>query len=120
MPTTQTTPRGSGGRPRKAEHERRVKSLRADATIAEQQHVAEQARRAGVSIGEYVRRRALGEPIVTRETRQADARLIHELNAIGVNLNQITRNVNSERLGAAGSRLEDLDALQRQLRRVLD
>lgn len=119
MPAAATTPRGPGGRPKKAEHERRVASVRADTTLTEKQFVRDQAKAAGISEGEFIRRRVLGLPVVVREAK-TDARLIHELNAIGVNLNQITRNVNAERLGAEGCRLSDLDALQRQLRGVLD
>jgi hypothetical protein len=122
MPATATTARGlpgKGGRPKKAEHERRIASLRADVTLAEKAHVADLAKAAGVSQGEFIRRRALGLPVVVLEAK-TDARLIHELNAIGVNLNQIARNVNADRLGAPGSRLSDLEGLQRQLRDVLD
>ena len=119
MPAAATKPKGPGGRPKKAEHERRIASVRADVTLAEKAHVAELAKVAGISQGEFIRRRALGLPVVVREAK-TDARLIHELNAIGVNLNQLTRNVNAERLGAAGCRLSDLDALRRQLREVLD
>lgn len=117
--TTQSPASNRGGRPKKTEHERRIASLRAGVTLAEKQHVRDQARAAGMSEGEYIRRRVLGLPVVVREAK-TDARLIHELNAIGVNLNQITRNVHAERLGAEGCRLSDLDALRRQLRDVLD
>lgn len=117
--TTASKPGRSGGRPKKVEAERRVKQTNHRWTIAEDTHLRDQAKTAGLSVAEYVRRRALGLPVVVREAK-TDARLIHELNAIGVNLNQITRNVNAERLGAEGCRLSDLDALRRQLREVLD
>ncbi|MEL7087318.1 MAG: plasmid mobilization relaxosome protein MobC [Planctomycetota bacterium] len=116
--TTKRPRKGRGGRPKKADGEtRHVVPTRM--TIAEHNHARDMARQAGLSLSEYLRRRALGEPITVRQGK-TDARLIHELNAIGVNLNQIARNVNSDRLGAPGSRLSDLDALQRQLRGVLD
>lgn len=116
MTRAATAPSGPGGRPKKAEHERRCKSLRADVTIAEQQHVAAQAKAAGVSVGEYIRRRALGLPVVVREAK-TDARLVHELNAIGVNLNQIAKLHNA---GRVDTRTGELDELMRQLRQTLD
>lgn len=116
MPRTATQAKGPGGRPKKAEHERRIKSLRADVTIAEKRFVADQARLAGVSEGEYIRRRALGLPVVVRQAR-VDARLVHELNAIGVNLNQIARLHNA---GRVDTRIGELDALMRKLRATLD
>ena len=120
MESTTTTPRpASGGRPKKVEAERRVKQTNHRWTVAEDIHLREQARTAGMTVAEFVRRRALGLPVVVREAK-ADARLVHELNAIGVNLNQIARNLNTDRLGAPGSRVFDLDALQEQLRVVLD
>ena len=114
-----TTDKPRMGRPKKSDHERRTSSLRSGVTLAEKQHIRDQARAAGISEGEYIRRRCLGLPVVVRQGK-TDARLVHELNAIGVNLNQIARNVNADRLGASGSRLSDLDALTRQLRAVLD
>ena len=116
MPRAATAPKGPGGRPKKAEHERRIKSLRADVTLAEKAHVQDQARLAGMSEGEYIRRRALGLPVTVRQAK-TDARLIHELNAIGVNLNQIARNQNAGRVGAGAV---NLDELLRQLRATLD
>ena len=119
MPTTATHPRHSGGRPKKAEAERRVKQTNHRWTVAEDIHLREQARTAGLTVAEYVRRRALGLPVVVRHA-QTDARLIHELNAIGVNLNQIARNLNADRIGAPGSRVADLDELMSQLRETLN
>lgn len=116
MPRAMTTPKGPGGRPKKAEHERRIKSLRADVTIAEQQYVAAQAKAAGVSLGEYIRRRALGLSVVVRQAK-ADARLVHELNAIGVNLNQIAKLHNA---GRVETRIGELDALMQRLHSTLD
>ena len=119
MPAAATQPKGPGGRPKKHDDERRIERSECRLTLAEKQFVRDQAKLAGMSEAAYVRHRALGLPVVVREAK-TDARLIHELNAIGVNLNQITRNVNTERLGAEGCRLSDLDGLQRQLRAVLD
>lgn len=117
--TTASKPRRSGGRPKKAEAERRVKQTNHRWTVAEDIHLREQARTAGLTVAEYVRRRALGLPVVVRHA-PTDARLIHELNAIGVNLNQIARNLNADRVGAPGSRVADLDELMSQLRETLN
>ena len=68
-----------------------------------------------MTLAEYVRRRLLGEP-VRAQAAKADERLLFELNAIGVNLNQIARNLNAERQGRHAA---DLPALQTQLGRVL-
>lgn len=112
-------PRGRGGRPKKADAESRMIVAGCRMTIAEREHARDMARRAGLSFSEYLRRLSQGEPVTVRQAK-TDARLIHELNAIGINLNQIARNVNSDRLGGAGSRLEDLDGLMDQLRDTLD
>lgn len=111
-------PRGRGGRPKKADAESRMIVAGCRMTIAEREHARDMARRNGLSLSEYLRRLSQGEPVTLRRAK-ADARLIHELNAIGVNLNQIARNVNSDRLGAPGSRLSDLDGLMDQLRETL-
>jgi len=115
MAAAKTRKRGPGGRPKKAVHDRRVVSMRADATLSEKQFVRDQSKLAGISEADFIRRRVLGQPLVVRESR-TDARLIHELNAIGVNLNQIARNLNSDRQGA---RAVDLDELGRLLRKTL-
>ena len=103
------------GRPPLSEHERRSKQAKIRLTIAEHAHVSAQARAAGMSLAEFVRRRTLGEPVQPRAS-MADAKLLTELNAIGVNLNQIARNLNAERHSRHTS---DLPALQARLNRVL-
>jgi len=116
MAATAEHPRGPGGRPMKSDDERRLASTRADLTLAEKQYIRDQAEAAGMTEAAYVRQCALGQPVVVRKAA-ADARLIHELNAIGVNLNQIARNLNADRRGA---RAVDLDHLQGRLQAVLD
>ena len=110
---------GRGGRPKKAVAERRIASTRADLTLAEKQFIRDQAKAAGMTEAAYVRHRALGMPMVVRHAK-TDARLVHELNAIGVNLNQIARNLNADRMGTPGSRVVDLGELMVQLRGALD
>lgn len=114
-----TSTRRRGGRPKKADHERMAAALHAECTLAEKQFVRDQRVAAGgISEAEYVRRCCLGQPVIVRQGK-SDARLIHELNAIGVNMNQISRNLNSGRVGVAGSTLADLDHLMSQLRETL-
>ena len=97
--TTPQSPHSSrGGRPKKHKDERRVASTRTDLTLAEKQYLREQAKLAGLSEAAFVRKRVLGLPVVVPKTH-ADARLLYELNAIGINLNQLARNVNSGREG---------------------
>ena len=88
-------------------------------TVDEDIAVRRSAEAAGLTVAEFTRRRSLGTRVVAR-VHTSDPRLIHELNAIGVNLNQISRNLNSGRLGVAGSRLDDLDELMSRLRDTLD
>ena len=105
------------GRPRKAPHERRSASRFIRWTLAEDAYLREQAAQTkSGSVSEFVRRRALGLPVEVRQTK-ASARLIHELNAIGVNLNQISRNLNS---GRRNARTVELESLMGKLSDVLD
>ncbi len=117
--TTRKAPPSVGGRPTKADAERRCKQTNTRWTIAEDRFLREQASAAGVTVGEFIRRRALLLPVTPPPTR-TDARLVHELNSIGVNLNQISRNLNADRVGVPGSRAVDLDELMNQLHRTLD
>ncbi|MBN4058984.1 plasmid mobilization relaxosome protein MobC [bacterium AH-315-J04] len=111
-----TKPKGPGGRPTLAEAERRCKQTNTRWTIAEYGHLHQQAAAAGLSVGEFIRRRALLLP-VTPPPQRSDSRLLHELNAIGVNINQIARNLNSHRKGSPGV---DWTTVQTELRRVLE
>ena len=72
-------------RPRKQPHERRRESVRADLTLAEKEHVREQARLAGISEAEYVRRCVLGV-FVTPAPAKVDASLISTLNSLVLQL----------------------------------
>lgn len=110
-----TKRKGPGGRPEKAEHERRCRQTNTRWTIAELDHLHQQAAAANLSVGEFVRRRSLHLP-VTPPPQRADARLLHELNAIGNNVNQIARNLNS---GRPGRHEADWSVVQAELRRLL-
>ncbi|MBN4059014.1 MobC family plasmid mobilization relaxosome protein [bacterium AH-315-J04] len=95
--------------------ERRWASTRTDLTYDEKNYLRDQAREAGISEAAYVRRRVLGLPVTVPKPK-TDVRLFHELNAIGVNINQIARHLNSDRQG--GHTL-DWFTVQRELQRVL-
>ena len=98
-----------------SEHERRCRQTKIRLTIAELEHIRAQASAAGVTVAEYVRRRSLSLPVQPR-TSLADARLLHELSAIGNNLNQIARHLNAgrERLDPA-----NLGQVRNELAQVL-
>ena len=116
MAQTTAQVKAPGGRPRLDSSERRCRQTNTRWTIAEDQQLRANAASAGITVGEFVRRRALGLPVVARHAR-ADARLVHELNAIGVNLNQLTKLGNA---GWIGDRSAEFDELSRRLRAVLD
>lgn len=86
-----------GGRPRKADQERRIESVRADLTVAEKTHVRRQAAKAGLSEAEYTRRRVLGFEVTAAARRSFDPALVAEVNRVGVNVNQLTRSVHMGR-----------------------
>lgn len=86
------------GRPVKQEHENRDEVMQTRVTHHEHQIVRAIAEDAGLSVSEYIRRRACGYVVPTGAARRSvDPALVSELNRIGVNLNQITRNLNSGR-----------------------
>jgi hypothetical protein len=115
-----SSPSPRGGRPKKQKDERRIASTRTDLTLAEKQFIREQSHLAGLSEAAFVRKRVLGHPVVVPKS-YADARFLYELNSIGVNLNQIARNMNSDREGIGAVNLSDLQKLLRAvLNRALD
>ncbi|MEM6560427.1 MAG: plasmid mobilization relaxosome protein MobC [Planctomycetota bacterium] len=109
------TPLAGGGRPMLAEGERRSEQVNVRYTIAELEGLHAAARIAGLHPVEYVRRRSLGVPIVPPQTK-ADQQLLFELNAIGVNLNQLTKRINT---GDDRDLDDQLKASMKQLQSVL-
>lgn len=92
-------------RPRLGEEHRRTHTLGVRLTAGEAEALSAQARAARLSVGAYVRRRALGQRVRVLEERRLGARELRELNRIGVNLNQIARLLNSGSAAApAGTR----------------
>jgi len=84
-------------------------------TLAEHEHIRSQADAAGVDVAEYLRRRALGYTVPAAASRRGiEPALLSELNRIGVNINQIARNLNSDRR----ERL-DVGGVMTELRAVL-
>lgn len=84
----------TGGRPRKAEAERRDATLPpVRVTAAELAHVLQLAEAAGLSLSDFVRHRALNWRM-PRRTSETDDRTIYELNRVGVNLAQIVKRLN--------------------------
>ena len=114
-----------GGRPKKADHERRLRQPKARMTIAEHEHLKKKAAAAKMTVADYLRECALG-PFPGPGSSATDgsnegaasrsqmATLLRELNSIGINLNQLTRNYHSGRKG-----VHDWEHIQTELSRVL-
>lgn len=103
-------------RPKKQDHEKRTEQTKERWTVAEREFLDEQARTAGVTRAEYIRRRSLSLPVTASPARAAyDPALVSELNRIGVNLNQLAKYQNAGR-GAPHS----LTAVQADLRAALE
>ena len=97
-------------RPRLGDEERRTRTVGVRVTEAEAAELQERAQAARLSMGAYLRRRALGQRgRIAAELRLGAAEL-RELNRIGVNLNQMARALNS---GAAPSPAETQEAVER-------
>lgn len=83
------------GRPKKLPDERRTETIRARVTVAEFEHVHQQARAAGLDVSEYVRRRAVGYVVPPAPVhRRADPGVVTELNRLGLELKAIGNNAN--------------------------
>lgn len=86
------------GRPELQPEERRTERHNIRFSPNEYEHVRQQADAAGLDVAEYLRRRALGYVVPQAPHRRGvEPGLLRELNAIGVNINQIARNLNSGR-----------------------
>ena len=75
-------------RPRLGEEERRTRTVGVRVTEAEETELRERAQAARLSMGAYLRRRALGQRVRSAVERRLGAAELRELNRIGVNLNQ--------------------------------
>jgi len=103
-------------RPKKADHERRDDRVEIRLTTAEHVHLEELAGAMGLTIAEFVRRRAVGYrlPAVLKES-PVNAAAATALIRLGVNLNQITRH-----LHGTGELSPDLSALLARIDGELD
>lgn len=77
-------------RPKKETHEKRTAQRNLRFTLAEDAQLQAAARAAGLSVSEYVRRRALGHP-VSFARRSTDPALAAALSRVGNNVNQLAR-----------------------------
>lgn len=88
-------------RPTKHENEKLSEVVRLRVTVAEHAHIREQAEAAGVTVSDYLRRRAVGYRVPSAATggegRRVDPALITAVNKIGVNVNQLARAVHTDR-----------------------
>ena len=85
-----------GGRLRKDPRDRRTKRYGLRLSPKEYEEIQDRAERAGLSVAEYLRRRALGKPISTK----VEKKTTEELNRTGVNLNQRAYRANRGELEA--------------------
>ena len=97
-------------RPRLGDEERRTRTIGVRVTEAEAAELAERSHAARLSMGAYMRHRALGQPVRIAPERRLGATDLRELNRIGVNLNQMARVLNS---GAARAPAETRAAVER-------
>jgi hypothetical protein len=81
-------------RPRKHDSERRSARSEQRYTVAEMAYIRQQADLAGLSVTEYIRRRAVGYQVTHAVPSPSfNASLVSELNRIGVNVNQLAKSV---------------------------
>ena len=85
-------------------------------TEAEAEELQERAQAARLSMGAYLRRRALGQRVRSAVERRLGAAELRELNRIGVTLNQMARALNS---GAVSARANIFGRLQTQFEESL-
>ena len=91
-------------RPRLGEEERRGRTIGVRVTEAEAEELQERAQAARLSMGAYLRRRALGQRVRMGTERRLGAAELRELNRIGVNLNQMARAMNAGAVAGPGTR----------------
>ena len=91
-------------RPRLGDEERRTRTVGVRVTAAEAEELQERAQAARLSVGSYLRRRALGQRVRIAADRRLGAAELRELNRIGVNLNQMSRAMNAGAVSRPGTR----------------
>lgn len=93
------------GRPRAAEGAARDQVLGLRLTLDERAAIDAQAARAGLTVSDYARRVILGHRVKAAVT-DVDVAALVELNRLGVNLNQIAKQLNARK--AAPAQIEPL------------
>ena len=78
-------------RPRKQPANRRTEAIACRLTAAERAQITMGARRAGLTVSDYLRQQALVGRVVVREQRRLDHAAFDQIRRLGVNLNQLTR-----------------------------
>lgn len=84
-------------RPKKSDDERRIFPVAFRCTASEMEHLAEGAERTRQSLPVYARHASLASRIRVVQEQQLDFEARQDLRAIGNNLNQIARSLNSNR-----------------------
>jgi len=101
-------------RPKKTDGDRRDRLGQFRMTAEEELSVKMNAAAAGLSVAEFLRRRAFSLTVTPPPSR-ADAQLLAEINRIGVNVNQLAFAQNADREFKG-----DWQALRDELARVLE
>lgn len=105
-----------GGRPRKPEAERRSHTHGLRLSPNEKEELEDRADRAGLSLSEYIRRRALGKKIKTKVEEET----IRQIRRVGVNLNQVAKWANEGKDPAVHSAAEDtIEDVKQAIRELL-
>jgi hypothetical protein len=104
--------------------ERRTAGLTVQFTPSEREALEQRAKEAGAGLGEYIREQCIDRAptVVNTKHRNPEAkRLMDELRAIGINLNQIARraNITGEIRGHEDGIRDALEFLKRTMTHVL-
>ena len=91
-------------RPRLKPEDRRRRQINVRVTEAEAAALSEHAGRARLTVAAYLRARGLRRPVRSAPERRLAAEDRRELNRVGVNLNQITRQLHTRRAVPQGLR----------------
>ena len=106
-------------RPRLGEEERRTRTVGVRVTEAEETELRERAQAACLSMGAYLRRRALGQRVRSAVERRLGAAEMRELNRIGVNLNQMARTLNSGAVSLPAETQEEVERVGEMVAKLL-
>ena len=88
-------------------------------TEAEETELRERAQAARLSMGAYLRRRALGQRVRSGVERRLGTAEMRELNRIGVNLNQMARTLNSGAVSLPAETQEEVERVGELVAKLL-